>query len=85
MKLEEQLKQYMKENNVIIVRVIHRPSEGYYNYKLKQIWVYYKTTKYEEPDKIRDMVVYTGAFQEYTLEEVERTLEKLGFEKIFEI
>jgi hypothetical protein len=60
----------LAEENIVIVHVIYRPSEGYYNYKTRIIVVYkMKRTRYDDSDirypKI--LTISAGVHQDYPL------------------
>jgi len=69
----------------IVIVVEGRFSESYYDYRLHSIWV---KTKYTVPlDDNSGVIVkhiIAGAFQDYSIGEVEEILKRLGFEKVYQ-
>ena len=58
----------LAENNVVILRVLYRSSEAYYNYKTQIVVIFKaKHTEYHEPDirEIKTLTISAGKYQEY--------------------
>ena len=58
----------LAENNVVVLRILVRSSEGYYNYKTQVVVVFKpKHTEYHEPDirEIKTLTISAGKYQEY--------------------
>lgn len=82
--IKKDLVSLKKLHTAVVVFVIHRSSEAFYNYKLKQIWLYKRNIPYEDSDSIAEYHVTTGIYQDLTLPDAEEILKSLGFEKIWE-
>lgn len=71
----------LAENNVVILRILERSSDAYYNYKTRIAVIFkVKRLNYTEPD-IRDIKVITisaGKHQEYPKNIVEIIADNLG-------
>ena len=65
----------------LVVLVVRRTSDGYYDYRLDQI--YYKPAEEERSDDVDVYTVYCGFYQEWSCDEIEHFLFRLGFTRIY--
>jgi hypothetical protein len=85
--LVREIKEKAREK-IVIVKIIKRTSESYYNYKVTDLLVIYNPEfkAYEEADvrSIEIIEVWTGAFQEYPLATPDIIEEELAKEYVVE-
>jgi excinuclease UvrABC helicase subunit UvrB len=69
--LIREIREKVEKEKIVIVKIVKRTSESYYNYKVSDILIFYKPKRvqYEESD-VRDIEiveVWIGVFQQYPL------------------
>jgi len=86
-KLLEDLEKKAGVSKIIVLHIVRRTSEGYYNYKTSGILVFYKPNyevKYENSD-VRDVNIvniYAGVYQEYDYNELISVATRRGWHVI---
>jgi predicted GNAT family acetyltransferase len=73
MSIEELIEEIKKlaENNIVVIQVVKRTSESFYNDRVSDIIVVYKplSVRWEEPDprRVKVVTISIGPFREYPL------------------
>jgi hypothetical protein len=80
--LKEKIKKIVENDDIVVLAIVHRSSGSLYNHKTKKLYIIYKA-KYPSIEEqlvrnIEVLYVYTGAFQEHNIWDVEDVVEELG-------
>jgi hypothetical protein len=80
--LIKELAEKLEKDSIVVLAVVNRTSEGFYNYKTDKVYVLFKPRypRYEE-SLVRDIEVvmaYVGAYQELSEWDIEDIIRELG-------